>query len=341
MADNQPEQPAAETTTDPATSHPGPQVPKARTGEPVPAPGSESGSESESESVEGQPAPRKRAKRATKKTGKAAARSGKPARPESSPAAIPAAPHQPPDAWLGAFWEACSQPDQAPDRLLRMAVQEVGPRAAGWLAWVHQTYPDAPTSGIARLATHDATRTGRVVAIAGFGGIGAAPFTIPAALLVRVNLVLRIAAAYGHDPLHQQRVDDLVELLGLAPAEPPDWLSDLLDRSGNAPDPSEPGAENSGSGDLASGDPGAGAASETSARTAVAGRIGGILKRVDALGLTVGRLRLTRRSAPLLGVHVLLRLTDKAEEVERLAHRAIRFYRPGSSSSTDSSAPST
>src|SRR5690606_35833682 len=86
-------------------------------------------------------------------------------------------------------------------------------RAAAWVDWLRRTYPGAPADGIARLATRHAAWSGRAVAVIGAAGPVAVPVALPAAGWGRASLVLRIAAAYGSEPTHPDRADDLVELL--------------------------------------------------------------------------------------------------------------------------------
>ena len=122
-----------------------------------------------------------------------------------------------PGAWWDAAWEALRHPDQPPRRLAELAVAELGPRAAAWGAWLRRTYPDPPAHGIVRLAVHAATQAGRALALAEEGGPLLAPARLVGAAWVRATLVLRVAAAYGHDPTDPQRVDDLIEVCQLDP----------------------------------------------------------------------------------------------------------------------------
>jgi hypothetical protein len=127
--------------------------------------------------------------------------------PESSAAA--------PGAWLAAGWEALWQPDQ-PLRLAALAVSELGPRAGIWVSGLRATYPDAPEHGIVRLAARQARRAGWALAGTEAGGAVLAGLGLPGAAWVRATLVLRIAAAYGHDPTDPRRAGELLELLGAA-----------------------------------------------------------------------------------------------------------------------------
>jgi hypothetical protein len=96
-------------------------------------------------------------------------------------------------------------------------------------------------------------------------------------------VVLRIAAAYGHDPTDPERVAELLELLGWSPDEPE--------------------------------------------RSRAAG-LGWWLRSAPPV-LRV----LSRRRSPAVGVvRILLAAGEDGDQVERLAHRAVRRYRPGSRS---------
>jgi hypothetical protein len=135
-----------------------------------------------------------------------------------SPEPVPASPAlvapPPPGAWMEAAWEALSQADQPPHRLAELAVAELGPRAAAWADWLCRTYPGAPADGIVRLATEQARRHGWTLAAVDAGGPLTAALHLPASAGLKAMLVLRIAAAYGHDPADPARAGDLLTLLG-------------------------------------------------------------------------------------------------------------------------------
>jgi hypothetical protein len=126
-----------------------------------------------------------------------------------------------PGAWTSAVREALANADQPPYRLAELAVAELGPRAAAWAGWLRETYPDPPAHGIARLAAHEARQAGWALAAVDAGGPVAAALSLPAAALVRATLVLKVAAAYGHDPAAPERAADLIELLDLGPGAGP------------------------------------------------------------------------------------------------------------------------
>jgi hypothetical protein len=167
---------------------------------------------------------------AGKPAGKAAKPSGKPA--TSAEPAVPAgaggleaaSPAQAggrpgpaaPGAWAAAVWEARDRPDQPLQAIAELAVAEIGPRAAVWVAWLRRTYPGAPDHGIARLAAYQAGRLGRVSALAAATRSGIV-LRLPAWAWMAATLVLRTAAAYGHDPTDPRRATELLELLNRQP----------------------------------------------------------------------------------------------------------------------------
>jgi hypothetical protein len=109
-------------------------------------------------------------------------------------------------------------PGFAPELLALEAVRTLGPGAAEWARRLRDRYPDAPADGLARLATR------RYVRAAGAGGAAAALAGLfaPLAELVSVlwtqsNLVLRLAAAYGRDPSHPDRAEELLVLTQVHP----------------------------------------------------------------------------------------------------------------------------
>ncbi|MEU7926167.1 hypothetical protein [Micromonospora sp. NPDC049107] len=109
-------------------------------------------------------------------------------------------------------------PGFAPEFLAMEAVRTLGPGAAEWTRRLRDRYPDAPADGLARLATR------RYVRAAGAGGAAAALAGLfaPLAELVSVlwtqaNLVLHLAAAYGRDPAHPDRAEELLVLTQVHP----------------------------------------------------------------------------------------------------------------------------
>lgn len=222
------------------------------------------------------------------------------AEPAPVPGAAPLpAPGQPgtavPGIWTAAGWEALRDPARPPHRLAELAVAELGPRAAAWAGWLRATYPNPPSHGIARLATRDARRAGWGLAATAAGGPVAHAMSLPAVAWVLASVVLRIAAAYGHDPTDPRRAGELWELLG------------------------GPGAG-----------PGAGGSSGPAGRPpghpAPPWRLTGTLGRYGLVRFAVGRLRL-RRTLAGSALRMLASAGDHGDRIERLAHRAARYYR--------------
>ncbi|MEV0607604.1 hypothetical protein AB0I61_14690 [Polymorphospora rubra] len=111
-------------------------------------------------------------------------------------------------------------PGFAPELLALAAVRRRGPVAARWAERLRTEYPAATPDGLARLATR------RFVRLAGAGGAvsAAAGLLAPLAELAAVawtqtDLVLHVAAAYGHDPEHPDRAVELLVLTQVHPDE--------------------------------------------------------------------------------------------------------------------------
>lgn len=176
-------------------------------------------------------APAKTAKKpakATKATKTTKAAKAAPAKATETAPAAPAAREQPaprtggprtglptPEDWADAAWQALRHPGEPPRRLVELAVAELGPRADAWAAWLRDTYPGAPADGIARLATWRARRHGLLLTAARVSGPVTAMVQPAASAAAQVLLVLRVAAAYGHDPVDPARVADVIALLDL------------------------------------------------------------------------------------------------------------------------------
>ncbi|MGI5524532.1 hypothetical protein ACQEUX_26850 [Micromonospora sp. CA-259024] len=192
-------------------------------------------------------------------------------------------------------------PGFAPELLALAAVRALGPGAGDWAARLRVRYPDAPADGLARLATR------RFVRSAGAGGATAAlaGFFAPLAELASVlwthsNLVLHLAAAYGKDPTHPDRV---AELLVLAQVHPDTASAQAaLAAAQSAGDPVERGWPR---------------AAEAAWRLAapLTAQAGGWVA-----------LRLVARLLP--GAAVLAAALGDAAAADRLAARAAALYRP-------------
>jgi hypothetical protein len=151
-------------------------------------------------------------------------------------AAIPPVPPKRPEltAWLDALTDLARHPDRprSLERLAALAVAHIGPRAQAWTDWLRDTYPTAPPAGMARLAARRATTTGRRLAVLAATGPLGALLPLPAAEWARATLVLRIAAAYGHDPGDPRRVPELLDLLELRTNGGQEALRHAADRAG-------------------------------------------------------------------------------------------------------------
>uniref|UniRef100_A0A7L6BE48 EcsC family protein n=1 Tax=Micromonospora robiginosa TaxID=2749844 RepID=A0A7L6BE48_9ACTN len=126
----------------------------------------------------------------------------------------------PVEGWRAVAPRLRDHPGFAPELLALAAVDAIGPRARGWVAQVREAYPQADADGVARLATR------RFVRMAGTGGglaAGAGLFApaaeLAAVLWTQANLVLHMAAAYGHDPAHPDRAAELLVLTSVHPDE--------------------------------------------------------------------------------------------------------------------------
>ncbi|WBB73840.1 hypothetical protein O7602_30040 [Micromonospora sp. WMMD1128] len=126
----------------------------------------------------------------------------------------------PVEGWRAVGPRLRDHPGFAPELLALAAVDALGPRARSWVEQVRRAYPLADADGVARLATR------RFVRMAGTGGAlaaGAGVFAPAAELAVvlwtQANLVLHMAAAYGHEPTDPDRAAELLVLTSVHPDE--------------------------------------------------------------------------------------------------------------------------
>ncbi|MFB9851742.1 hypothetical protein ACFFMR_15300 [Micromonospora andamanensis] len=192
-------------------------------------------------------------------------------------------------------------PGFAPELLALTAVEVLGPGAAQWVRRLRELYPGAGADGLARLATR------RFVRQAGVGGAGAAltgvfapVVELAAVLWSQANLVLHLAAAYGHDPAHPDRAAELLTLTQVHPDVASAGSAVAAARAAQGP-AEEPGLR----------------AMEAAWRLAapLAAQAGGWLA-----------LRLASRLLP--GMAALTAAAGDSAAAERLAARAVTRYRP-------------
>ncbi|MFI5834238.1 hypothetical protein ACIA5A_11240 [Micromonospora sp. NPDC051300] len=229
----------------------------------------------------------------------------RPTRPEPTgvePAAtgVAAVARTPVAGWRAVGPRLRDHPGFAPELLALAAVDALGPRAGSWVARVREAYPQADADGVARLATR------RFVRMAGTGGglaAGAGLFApaaeLAAVLWTQANLVLHVAAAYGHDPAHPDRAAELLVLTSVHPDEGAARAALAAARSAGEP---------------ADGPWGRVAEAAWRLATPVAAQAGGWLG-----------LRLAARLLP--GAAVLAAATGGTAAAERVAARAVGRYR--------------
>ncbi|WP_229791901.1 hypothetical protein [Micromonospora fulviviridis] len=123
----------------------------------------------------------------------------------------------------GASWRTVGarvldHPGFAPELLALAAVDALGPRAADWVQRTRDAYPDADADGLARLVTRRFVRlAGTGGALAAGAGLFAPVAELTAVLWTQANLVLHLAAVYGRDPAHPDRVAELLVLTQVHP----------------------------------------------------------------------------------------------------------------------------
>jgi hypothetical protein len=111
-----------------------------------------------------------------------------------------------------------ANPASAPELLATAAVEHFGPPVRAEIAKLRDAYPTATPAGLARLTTDRFVRQARTRgAVAGLVGPLAVLVDTAAALWTDAQLVLGIAAAYGHDPTDRHRAAELLVLLRLHP----------------------------------------------------------------------------------------------------------------------------
>ncbi|MEU4476497.1 hypothetical protein AB0F68_00255 [Micromonospora sp. NPDC023966] len=203
--------------------------------------------------------------------------------------------------WRAVAARVLDHPGFAPEPLALAAVDALGPRAADWVERTRDAYPDADADGLARLVTRRFVRlAGTGGALAAGAGLFAPVAELTAVLWTQANLVLHLAAVYGRDPAHPDRVADLLVLTQVHPDA--GTARAALDAARSAGAPAE--------------GPWSRAAEGAWRLTTPL-----VAQAAGWLGL-----RLAARLLP--GAAALAAATGDAAATERLAARAITLYRP-------------
>jgi hypothetical protein len=200
-----------------------------------------------------------------------------------------------------------TNPRYAPELLTSYAAARLAPHVREHAAWLRDTYPDATPDALARLATVERVRQVRVRgAMAGLLGSLAVLADSAALAWTQTRLVLDIATAYGHDPADPERVAEVLTLrrvhrdLDHARAA----LAAAADDGRTADRRTYDEATGDGAGRLA-------------------------VPVVRLGGRVLARLVIGRRAARVVpGASAVLTAVTAARSTERLAARAVRFYRP-------------
>jgi uncharacterized protein (DUF697 family) len=106
-----------------------------------------------------------------------------------------------------------TNPARAPELLAVAAVHRLAPEARLHTDWLRTTYPAASNDGLARLAAQEFVRKARAQGtLAGLIGPAAVLAETVTLTLLQARMVLRIAAAYGHNPSAPVRAAELLVL---------------------------------------------------------------------------------------------------------------------------------
>lgn len=106
-----------------------------------------------------------------------------------------------------------ADPQYAPEHLAVEAVRRIGPQAKLWAEYVRQGQPGLDGEQIAQIAAKKFTNiAGLSGAVSGAAGLPGAVIDFGVLAWTQARMVLYIAASYGVDPTHPDRVTDLLVL---------------------------------------------------------------------------------------------------------------------------------
>lgn len=135
--------------------------------------------------------------------------------PSGSPLVGPATPaDEAPAAPPAGLWERMrNDPQYAPEHLALEAVRRLGPEARRWAEQTRATHPGIHPEALARLAAKRFVNRARLSgAVSGAVGLPGAVVDVGVLAWTQARMVLHIAAAYGRDPLHDDRATELLVL---------------------------------------------------------------------------------------------------------------------------------
>lgn len=106
-----------------------------------------------------------------------------------------------------------ADPQYAPEHLALEAVRRLGPQTRRWVEQIRATYPGIDPESVARLAIGRFVNRARLSgAVSGATGLPGAVADVGVLAWTQARMVLHLAAAYGHDPEHEDRATDLLVL---------------------------------------------------------------------------------------------------------------------------------
>jgi hypothetical protein len=190
-----------------------------------------------------------------------------------------------------------------PEMLALAAVERLGAAAQRRISWYRMHYPDADRDAVSRAVTREFVRRARAQGFAA-GLAGTAGLLIEPAGIgwLQAKLVLHLAAAYGHDPEDRRRAAELL----------------VLQRVHGTVETAEAAVRAAEQ---------AGAARRANPRIG-ASRMTAPLARLVGAGIARAAVaRVARRIVP--GAGAIVGSVSAARGTERLAARAVRYYRRG------------
>lgn len=118
------------------------------------------------------------------------------------------------DAPPGRLWDQMkADPQYAPEHLAREAVRRLGPDAQTWVKRTRAQHPGIHPDALAQLAIRRFVNRARLSgAASGAAGLPGAVLDVGVLAWTQAQMVLHIAASYGHDPTHPDRATDLLVL---------------------------------------------------------------------------------------------------------------------------------
>jgi hypothetical protein len=216
-------------------------------------------------------------------------------------------------AVVPSWQEFKDKPGYTAELLAQAAVARFGGPARANVTWLRDTYPNATSDGLARVAVQRFVRQARNSGfVAGLAGPLAVLADAGALNITHVRLILHVAAAYGMDPGSPERAAEILVLQGIHPDVAA--ARAMLQAADSEGDPRNGNHSTQGS-----------TVERHAGKVSDPSRLATPLART--IGMAAVRIGVRRALRVVPGAGALVGAAANVRSTEAVADRAIRYYR--------------